>query len=397
MRYWRMSRSPFAFFRGAAAIMAADLATTPTANIWAQLCGDAHLSNFGLFAAADRRVLFDINDFDETREGPFEWDVLRLAASIAVVGDELGFTELECRAAVLSALEGYRRNMHLAADANILNVFYSRVEYETVLERAATRAKASRKAATRAYRSAQRRTNERAFDKLCAIIDGVRRIVPDPPLVVPLTEDQRDAIIEVFDGFRATLRPTVRKFLERFEVVDIAEKVVGVGSVGLRALIVLLQTGDGDPLMLQLKQAVPSVLSAHLGPSGYENHGRRVVEGQRQIQGFGDPFLAWSMGYLQGQEIDFYCRQLHDRKGSIDPVTLGPASLADYSRLCGSTLARAHARSGDAAVIAGYLGGRDRYDQAVTEFAIRYVDVNRKDFEALNDAVASHRIIASNG
>jgi uncharacterized protein (DUF2252 family) len=395
IRYGRMAASPFAFFRGAAAIMAADLATTPTSGIQVQLCGDAHLSNFGLFAAMDRRVLFDINDFDETAPGPFEWDILRLAASAAIAGSDSGFSVQQCRNAVLAALEAYGRRIREAAAASLLAVFYSRVEYETVLELAAKRAKASRKVALRAYRAAQRRTNERALAKLSAIIDGTRRIVPDPPLVVPPTPEQREVLMDMFEGFRESFRPSVRKFLERFELVDVAEKVVGVGSVGLRALILLLQTGDGDPLFLQLKQAVPSVLAPYLPPCEHTNQGQRVIEGQREIQGYGDPFLGWSSGEFQGQHVDFYCRQLHDRKGSIDPTVLGAVSLADYSRLCGATLSRAHARSGDAAVIAGYLGRSDRYAQAVAEFAIRYVDVNRKDYEALLDAIASGRVEAA--
>lgn len=395
IRFGRMAASPFAFFRGAAAVMAADLATTPTTEIGVQLCGDAHLSNFGLFAAADRRVLFDINDFDETTPGPFEWDVLRLAASIAIAGDDLGFSEPQCRQAVQRATEAYRRYVRVAAEANVLAVFYSRVEYETVLERAASRAKASRRAAQRAYRAAQRRTNEHAVEKLSVVIDGRRRIVPAPPLVVPLPPDQHAALIDVFDNFRASFRPAVRKLLERFEVQDVAEKVVGVGSVGLRALIVLLETGDGDSLVLQLKQAVPSVLAPYTEPCAYSNQGQRVVEGQREIQGFGDPFLGWAKGQLHGADLDFYCRQLRDQKGSIDPTALVAASLADYAALCGATLARAHARSGDAAVLAGYLGRAERFDQAVAEFAIRYVDVNRKDHEALLDAIASRRVEAA--
>ena len=400
IRHLRMAASPFAFFRGAAGVMAADLASTPSPGIRAQLCGDAHVSNFGLFAAADRRALFDINDFDETIHGPFEWDLMRLAASVAIAANDAGFTDEDCEAAVLQAVTRYRQHIHALSQMELLDVWYSRIEYADLLERAEERSKQTRKVAAKALRRSQRRTTEQAVAKFSKLHGGERRIIADPPLINPLTHHQVEAMGDVLQGFYRTFGDAVLRLVRCYHVIDVAEKVVGVGSVGLRALIVLMQNGDGEPLFLQLKQAAPSVLAPHVPhfSNAPVNQGQRVVEGQRAIQGHADPFLGWSRGTMQGQEVDLYCRQLRDMKGSIEATTLGTKALGDYASLCGMVLARAHARSGDAAMISGYLGGgdhADNFDRALAHFAMIYTHLNRADHAALLAAIHTKRIEAA--
>ena len=400
IRYGRMQASPFAFFRGAAAVMAADLGDTPSPGIHAQLCGDAHVSNFGLFAAPDRRTLFDVNDFDETIYGPFEWDLLRLAASVAIAAGDAGCSRAEGEHAVLRAVTRYRERIHELSALARLDVWYSRVEYEALLERVAAMSRQARALAAHAFARAQRRTTAQAVSKLSVEHGGERRIIADPPLITPLPRDDIDAMAGVFAGFLDSFGDAVRRLAACFRVVDVAEKVVGVGSVGLRALVVLLQDGDGEPILMQLKQAVPSVLApyAHAAHApAPAHHGKRVVEGQRAIQGYADPFLGWSRGVVQGAEVDLYCRQLRDHKSAVDATTLRPQTIGDYAQLCGAVLARAHARSGDPAKISGYLGGpahTDHFDRAIAQFAATYARLNRADHAALVDAIHAGRIEA---
>ena len=400
VRHGRMLASPFGFFRGAAAVMAADLAAQPSPGIRAQLCGDAHLSNFGLFAALDRHTLFDINDFDETLLGPFEWDVKRLVASVAVAAATLGFDASSGRAAAAGAAHAYRTFVSELAEADTLDVWYSRVEFDSVIESLKKKGSAACAAAEHAERAALKRTSLQAFEKLTAIIDGQRRIVADPPLVVPVEGEHgrlSEAMFELFEGYLGSLPAAARKLASRYRVVDVAVKVCGVGSVGLRALILLLESGDGEPFFLQFKEARPSVLEDYLEPSEFSNAGQRVVEGQRLIQGSSDSFLGWSRGVVEDRSHDFYFRQLRDHKGAVDPHSLHAAGLVDYARLCGRVLARAHARSGDAATVAGYLGKHDAFERAMGDFAMAYVAQNALDHRALIDAVDSGRLEARTG
>lgn len=390
IRYGRTSATPWTFLRGSAAVMAADLATQPSTGLEVQLCGDAHLANFGLFASPDRRLLFDLNDFDEAARGPFEWDLKRLAASVAVAGRAAGHGRHNVDTAARSAIAGYRSVITGLAEADSMDAWYFRVEFDAVLPH--LRAASVIEAAKRARRSAMSRTSLRAFEKLTAMVNGRRRFVPDPPLVVPLPEDTSTLTIErlrkLFDDYRATLPAPSARLLARFAGTDVAQKVVGVGSVGLRAFIVLLQGGDGEPLLLQVKQAGPSVLEAHLGGSSFANSGQRVVEGQRLIQGASDVLLGWTSALDElDRPTDFYVRQLHDRKGSIEIEQLSPKGLGTYAGLCGAVLARAHARSGDAAAIAGYVGTSDRLDRALARFAERYADQTEADHRCLLRAI----------
>jgi uncharacterized protein (DUF2252 family) len=409
IRYGRMLVSPFSFFRGGAAIMARDLAAAPTTRLEAQLCGDAHLANFGGFASPERQLVFDLNDFDETHPGPFEWDVKRMVASFEVAGRERGFSKAQRGAAALAAARSYREAMRQFAAMPNLDVWYARLDAQAVESELAERA--SQKAARalgRAVAKGRTRTSLRALSKLTREVDGVRRIISDPPLLVPIdellqTDAQRTALeagmSELTRAYASTVQRNRRTVLESFRYVDLARKVVGVGSVGTRCWIVLMQgRDDGDPLFLQVKEAEASVLEAVLGPSEYGNHAQRVVEGQRLLQASSDILLGWiRMPDLDGQARDMYVRQLWDRKTSANLEVLDPAGLALYARACGWTLARGHARSGDRIPIAAYLGKGDVFDRAVVAFAEAYADLNERDHAALREAVASGRVSAVEG
>jgi uncharacterized protein (DUF2252 family) len=408
IRYGRMLVSPFAFFRGAGAIMAADLADGPRTGLQAQLCGDAHLSNFGIFAAPDRRLTFAVNDFDETLPGPFEWDLKRLVASFAVAGRERGLGR-RVRSGVSAAVaSSYRGAMRDFASMRTLELWYARVDVDD-LARSFTEQASSADARRLEHDLAKARTKDslKAFSKLTHLVDGERRIVSDPPLVVPLDElpeaDQRqlahETVQRLIRDYRRTLSGDRRRLLERFRYVDAAHKVVGVGSVGTRAWIVLmLGRGADDPLFLQAKEAGVSVLEPYLGKSGYSNHGQRVVEGQRLMQAASDILLGWLREKgADNEPRDFYVRQLWDQKGSVSTETMPPRLLEDYGRLCGWTLAKAHARAGDPVAIAAYLGKGDVFDKALAGFAETYADQNERDYAALEHAVKEGRVEAETG
>ncbi len=419
VRHGRMMVSPFTFYRGAARIMGSDLAGTPTAGLTVQLCGDAHLSNFGMFASPERRLLFDLNDFDETLPGPFEYDVKRMAASFTIAGRNNGFPESQVREATSHAASTYRESMTTFAGMRTMDVWYSHIaedELTTLIgqvgrqaEKAGESKKVVRKAEKRtqaAMTKAHTRDSLQALSKLGEIVDGRYRIVSQPPIVVPardlaatygLSGDELEHVLhEQFRSYRATLQLDRRQLLERFEIVDVARKVVGVGSVGTRAFIALLQgRDDQDPLFLQVKQATASVLEDHLPKSRFKNPGERVVQGQRLMQAASDIFLGWTKGLEEGRY--FYWRQLRDMKMSFDVESLRIQGLTAYAGLCGWTLARAHARSGDPVAIAGYLGSSDKFDRSITDFSLRYADQNQKDFDAFVGAVKSGRLEATEG
>jgi uncharacterized protein DUF2252 len=411
VRYGRMLVTPFTFYRGAAAVMAHDLAPTPRAGLSVQLCGDAHLSNVGGYASPERSLVFDLNDFDETLPGPFEWDVKRLVASFEIAGRDREFSSVERRKAVLSAARSYREWMRKLAEARNLDVWYAALDVATI-ERNLRDQQASRQAATVAKAAAKARTKDslKAFAKLTQLVDGEPRIVSDPPLIVPARDLAKDAgfqfewleslIHQLFRDYRRTLQPDRRHLLEEFRMVDLARKVVGVGSVGTRCWILLLLGRDADdPLFLQIKEAQASVLEPHLGKSAYENHGQRVVAGQRLMQATSDIFLGWlrSNETLDGAERDFFVRQLWDWKTSVDLDTILPKGLELYGEVCGFLLARAHARSGDRIAIASYLGRGDVFDRALAEFAVAYADQNERDHAALRKAANEGRIPVQEG
>ena len=405
IRYGRMLASPFTFCRGGAAIMAMDLADTPTTGFRVQLCGDAHLANFGVFAAPDRRLVWDLNDFDETLPGPWEWDVKRLAASLAVAGRDRGFTAQDIRTVVRSAARAYREAMRDFAAMRNLEVWYARLDVDRIVTDLAKVApsrdvKQARKGAAKA----RKRDSLKAFDRLVRIDDGDPRIVSDPPLLVPVrelasedqSEDLQKRLRELLRGYRASLTEARRHLLDTYRLVDMAHKVVGVGSVGTQCWVALMMGRDGaDPLFLQVKQAEASVLEPHAGPSEFENHGERVVQGQWLMQAASDILLGWlGTGGSDGRERHFYVRQLWDGKASVEVEALPPEGLAIYARVCGWTLARAHARSGDRIAIAAYLGKGDVFDHAITRFAERYAGQNELDYRAVSDAVEAGRIAA---
>jgi uncharacterized protein (DUF2252 family) len=406
VRYGRMLVSPFTFFRGAALPMASDLARTPVSGLMVQACGDAHLSNFGIFGSPERRLMFDINDFDETLPGPWEWDVKRLAASLEVAGRENGLTRKQRRAVVLATAGRYREAMREFAAFSNMRVFYARVDVEQVRAELASRLTArQRKVWDAGQAKARTADSMRDLKKLTRMVDGQRRIVADPPLIVPLEDMLTDTDPEqvqaqirgLVTGYRRTLEPDRRLLLDQYELTDIAHKVVGVGSVGTRCWIVLMLGRDHrDPLFLQVKEAQRSVLAPFAGASKIANEGQRVVTGQRIMQAAGDAFLGWNgtKSGMDGESRNFYVRQLRDWKYSIDVAELASAGLRQYGELCGWTLARAHARSGDRVAIAAYLGSSDVFDRAVTEFASSYADQNERDHQALADAAASGRITA---
>ncbi len=408
LRYGRMLVSPFTFFRGAAYPMAADLAAEPRTGLDVQLCGDAHLSNFGAFAAPDRRLMFSINDFDETLPGPFEWDVKRLVASFAVAGRDRGFDAKRRRSINRAVVRSYREAIRELAGMPNLDLWYSRIDVDEIAALAAQRATPKEmKRFERNIAKAQSKDSLKAFDKLTEIVDGEPRIASDPPLIVPIEDVLRDAehvelqdfIREAIRSYRRTLTTDRRRLLERFRYAHAARKVVGVGSVGTRAWIVLMLGRDeGDPLFLQLKEAQPSVLEPFLGKSAFNNHGQRVVEGQRLTQAASDIMLGWiRLTGFDGDSRDFYMRQLWDGKGSAVIETMNPPSMTMYAQLCGQALAKAHARSGDAIAIASYLGSGDSFDRALASFAEAYADQNERDYDALREAVESGRLEAQTG
>jgi uncharacterized protein (DUF2252 family) len=407
IRYGRMLVSPFTFFRGAAFVMASDLAATPRTGLETQLCGDAHLSNFGAFAAPDRRLVFSINDFDETLPGPFEWDVKRLAASFAVAGRDRGLSDKQRRTVNLMVGRAYRESMSEFAGMTNLALWYTRLDTEDIV--AAWAKSATREQAKRYERNLAKtrsKTSLKAFAKLTEIVDGEARIVSDPPTIVPIEEIAGDGAHEldeflrgVIRSYRQTLSRDRRKLLERYRYVHAARKVVGVGSVGTRAFIMLaIGRADDDPLFLQFKEAEASVLEPFLGKSEFANHGQRVVEGQRLTQAASDIMLGWIRAEdLRGIKRDYYVRQLWDAKGSAIIELMEPSALEMYARVCGAELARAHARSGDATAIATYLGKSDAFDRALAEFAEAYADQNERDYDALTGAVKAGDIMATAG
>ena len=431
VRHGRMMVSPFTFYRGAAKIMAADLKDTPVAGLDAQLCGDAHLSNFGLFASPERRLLFDLNDFDETLPGPFEYDVKRMATSFAIAGRNNGFSTADTRAAALASVTAYREAMATFAQLGTMDLWYAHLDEDELMgairstvaetkkeakaakkkqeKRDGKEEKLARRAEKRAEKTAAKahtRDSLQALSKLGELVDGRYRIASQPPIVVPARdlaatyglspEEVVPAIHEQFRAYRATLQDDRRHLLERFEIVDAARKVVGVGSVGTRAFIVLLQGRDAqDPLFLQIKEATASVLEAYLPKSRYKQHGERVVQGQRMMQAASDIYLGWTKGLDVRRH--FYWRQLRDMKGSVEAEALAPLGLTFYARTCGWTLARAHARSGDPVAIAEYLGASDAFDKSITDFSQRYADQNERDYQEFVTAVRSGRLEAREG
>jgi uncharacterized protein (DUF2252 family) len=410
IRYGRMLASPFAFFRGAAAIMAMDLAKTPDSGFRVQACGDAHLSNFGIFAAPDRHLVLDVNDFDETLPAPWEWDVKRLAASFEIAGRDRDFTPKQTRKAVLEAVRQYREAMlHFAAAGN-LNVWYARLDVDALVADLAsvTDRKPSvtdrkrMKSVEKEVAKAHKKNSLKAFDRLVQMVDGEPRIISDPPLLVPIRELVADEprheiqgrIQEMLDWYRDSLKGDRRHLFDSYRLVDMARKVVGVGSVGTRCWVLLMMGRDGrDPLFMQAKEADASVLEPHAGASEFGNHGERVVEGQWLMQAASDILLGWLPAFgMDGKDRDFYLRQLWDGKRSVDVESLAPKGLAVYGRVCGWALARAHARSGDRIAIAAYLGKGEGFDRAIADFSERYADQNELDYAALSDAAKSGRI-----
>jgi uncharacterized protein (DUF2252 family) len=407
VRHGRMLVSPFTFYRGAALPMAADLAGTPASGLRVQLCGDAHLSNFGAFASPERRLVFDVNDFDETLPGPFEWDVKRLAASLTVAGRDNGYPAKAVRKITLAAGEGYRTAMRGFAQQTFLDVWYAHLDIEPVVREFRTQMKAKRyKLAETMLAKAHTADSMKALGKLTTMVDGQRRIISTPPTIVPVEEIfpdvQADAInkliLSVLGKYRRTLQSDRRHLLEQFTLVQVARKVVGVGSVGTRAWVLLMDACDGvEPLFLQAKEAQASVLAEYCGRSQYNNQGERVVAGQHLQQAQSDIFLGWTRvpNPLDGIDRDFYVRQLKDWKFSVPIEMMLPTGMEMYARLCGWTLARAHARAGDRVALAAYLGGSAKFDQAIADFAETYADQNELDYAALQAAVKDGRAEAT--
>ena len=418
VRHGRMVASPFTFYRGAAKVMTTDLRDTPTAGLDVQLCGDAHLSNFGGFASPERTVLFDLNDFDETLPGPFEYDVKRMAASFTIAARNNGFSVADTTATTLASVTAYREAMAEFAQMGNMDIWYARLTEKEVMDAVAslTKGTKTKQAAAQAKTSAQRaqktaakahtRDSLQALSKLAEVVDGRYRIVSQPPVVIPARDleamygysgDQvQEMLHEQFRAYRATLQEDRRHLLERFEIVDMARKVVGVGSVGTRAFIVLLEGRDEqDPLFLQVKEATASVLEDHLPKSKFKEPGERVVQGQRLMQAASDIYLGWTKGAEANRHL--YWRQLRDMKGSALVETMTPVMLGLYADICGWTLARAHARSGDAVALAAYLGKSDKFDQSVTDFSQRYAEQNERDYQAFTEAIRSGRLDAVEG
>jgi len=383
IRHARMQVSAFTFYRGGAAIMAGDLARGPTTDLRLQLCGDPHLSNFGMFKAPDRRLLFDLNDFDETSPGPFEWDLKRLAASVTIAGRNNEVSEKQARSATRAAVRGYREMIQVALTASPLDLHYARIEVDRFLE---DEDEPLHKRSRKAIAKATRKDSMRALLKLTEVIDGQRRIVDQPPLIEGLRgrlhDDQMEELQTLYFRYLQSLPPHRAAVLERYRVLDVALKVVGVGSVGTRCLIVLLESDQGAPLFLQFKEAVDSVLERYAGPSGWEHAGERVVRGQRSMQAASDVLLGWASYEERDRTVDFYFRQLWDGKGSAEVDQMGPKRLKRYAEVCGRTLALAHARTGDGVAIAGYLGDDRTIDDAIADFSERYADLNESDHRA---------------
>jgi uncharacterized protein (DUF2252 family) len=406
IRYGRMLRSPFAFFRGAAAVMASDLAATPKTGLHAQLCGDAHLLNFGGFGSPERDLVFDVNDFDETLPGPFEWDVKRLAASVEIAGRERSLADSERGAAVMGAVRAYRETMRGLARRGELDAWYARADAGSLLadlraEREPSEMKAMKHAAVRAREN----DSVHALAKLTQLVDGEPRITAKPPLIVPVAElgsdrgDVEKTVRGLFRSYGRSLPLDRRALLERYRYADLAHKVVGIGSVGTRCWVLLLLGRDeGDPLFLQVKEAQTSVLEPFLERSAFASHAQRVVEGQRLSQAAGDIFLGWTrVKHPDGSQGDYHVRQLRDWKASLDIDRVRPAGLVSYARWCGATLARSHARSGDRIAIAAYLGKSDAFDRAIGAFATSYAAVNERDHASLRRAVDGGRVAAVEG
>jgi uncharacterized protein (DUF2252 family) len=409
IRYGRMLVSPFTFYRGAAMIMAGDLAATPRSGLTVQCCGDAHLSNFGVFASPERRLVFDVNDFDETLPGPWEWDVKRLAASMVIAARNNDLASSDQDEIVLDTVAEYRAAMARFAAMSNLDVWYAHLDVEETLREFGSQLEPKiAKRTEKSLAKARTRDSMSAFSKLTHVVDGQVRIVADPPLIVPIDElargGERGEMFEVLHGhlrsYRHTLARDRRVLLEQFRLVDLARKVVGVGSVGTRAWIaLLLGRDDEDPLFLQWKEAQTSVLEEFLVPSEFENHGERVVTGQRLMQASSDIFLGWLHleSDLDNRPRDFYGRQLRDWKGSAEIEQMTAKSMAQYGRMCGWTLARAHARSGDRIAIAAYLGKGSSFDRALVHFSHAYAEQNAHDYHALVKAVESGRVVAEKG
>jgi uncharacterized protein (DUF2252 family) len=405
IRYGRMLQSPFAFYRGAARVMAADLAGAPSSGLTVQMCGDAHVSNFGLYGSPERRLVFDANDFDETLPGPFEHDVKRLVASLVIAGREKGLGRRQRRAQAVAAGRRYREAMARFAAARDIDVWYSHIDADELPQQLSSRLDSgARKRLARAMEKARSRDSLQAFGKLSEVVDGQLRIRPEPPLLVPLSDllpeneeqDLESAFNELIRQYRATLPSDVRTLLERYSFVDMARKVVGVGSVGTRCWVVLLIGRDADdPLLLQIKEAPPSVHAEFVGPSQYTNEGERVVAGQRLMQATSDIFLGWQRtAGIDGVERDFYFRQLRDWKGSFEMEELRPDGLSTYGEVCAWCLARAHARSGDRIAIAGYLGSSPAFENSLVDFGEAYADVTESDHRRLAEAAAAGRVRA---
>ncbi|HET9162037.1 MAG TPA: DUF2252 domain-containing protein [Solirubrobacterales bacterium] len=405
LRYGRMLVSPFAFYRGAAAIMAADLAGTPRSGLRTQLCGDAHLSNLGAFASPERRLVFDLNDFDETLSGPWEWDVKRLVASFSLAGRDRGCSDAERSRIVLAVARAYRETMRRLARMGNFEAWYQQLDVDSIAARWADAAGGGRrKTFERGVAKARAKDSERAFGKLVEEVDGKLRIVSDPPLIVPIEELAGEAgdadiaalVLQVLSGYRDSLAVERRVVLDGFRLVDVAFKVVGVGSVGTRAWIALMLGRDrSDPLFLQIKEAQRSVLEPYVGPSEFDHQGERVVHGQRLMQTASDVMLGWVRAKgVDGESRDFYVRQLWDWKGSARTETMDARSLTAYAEICGMTLAHAHARGGDRIAIGAYLGKGEAFDRAMAAFAEVYADQSERDYEAMKAAVAAGRIEA---
>ncbi len=418
VRHGRMMVSPFTFYRGAAKIMAADLKDTPTAGLDVQLCGDAHLSNFGVFASPERALLFDLNDFDETLPGPFEYDVKRMAASFTIAARHNGFAKADIAAATLASVTAYREAMAGFAQMGNMEIWYARLSEQDVMnairsvaagartKKETAQAKLGEKTARKTAQKAHTSDSLQALAKLGELVDGRYRIVSQPPVIVPARDIQamygysadelEDAIHQQFRAYRMTLQEDRRHLLERFEIVDMARKVVGVGSVGTRAFVVLLQGRDErDPLFLQVKEATASVLEDHLPKSRFKQPGERVVQGQRMMQAASDIYLGWTKGVEADRWL--YWRQLRDMKGSAVVESMTPVGLTFYAGICGWTLARAHARSGDVVALAEYLGKSDKFDRSITDFSHRYAEQNERDYQAFGQAIRSGRLQAIEG
>jgi uncharacterized protein (DUF2252 family) len=404
IRYGRMLVSPFTFFRGAALVMASDLSRTPNSGIRAQLCGDAHLLNFGLFGSAERFLVFDVNDFDETLPGPWEWDLKRLAASLEIAGRSNGFGKHARHEIVVDAVRTYHETIAELAAKGILDVWYAELDVEAAIaEYRGYLTPRQLKESEKAIASAEHHDSAHALGKLTELVDGQRRIVNNPPLIEPMRDvlsgAQRGAfdadMKALMDQYGRSLPYDRRTLFEQFRFVELARKVVGVGSVGTRCWIGLFEGADtGDPLFLQFKEAQASVLERFLGPSEYTNHAERVVSGQRLMQASSDLLLGWGPAIINAAPIDFYVRQLRDWKGSFVIASMPPRGLSLYGRICGWTLARAHARSGDRVMIASYLGSNHSFEDAISDFAAAYADLNEQDYDALVRAARSGRVHA---